>query len=346
MGRMIRRVWRRLQFFVHRNQAQTDLHEEMLFHLDCKAREMRDGGAAPEQARRAAQRAFGNTLRLRESGEEMWGWGWLDRLAQDVRWTLRTLRHTPAFTVAAVLTLALGIGVNTAIFTVVRAQLLRPLPYPHADRLVWIFESSRTFMRGEPIDATEVSVDAWRQHSRLLDGTGTFVTGRRILTGMGEAEELGVGAVSPDLFTLLGVSAWRGRLFSDAENQRGRDRVAVLSYTFWQRRFGGDDHALGRSITLGSRVFTVVGILPQGFGFAPLDRPRHTWLEPRDTDVWVPVSTESSPGQASGRFYLGVIGRLRPGVTPALAQDELSRLAGNVSNGNLEPWSWASSRSW
>jgi putative ABC transport system permease protein len=251
----------------------------------------------------------------------------------DVRWAVRALRRAPAPTVAAVLTLALGIGVNAAIFTVVRAQLLRPLPYPHADRLVWIFESSRTFLRGEQVDATEVSVEAWRRHSRLLDGVATFVTSRRILTGQGEAEELGVGAVSPELFELLGVSAWRGRLFSAAECQRGRDGVVVLSHAFWQRRFSGNEQAVGRPLALGGRVFTVVGVLPEGFGFAPLDRPRYAWLAPRDTDVWVPVSTESSPGQAADRYYLGVLGRLKPGIARTVAQDELSRIAGSVSGG-------------
>jgi predicted permease len=334
MRRSIRKAWRCLLFLVHRDQVQADLDEEMQFHLECRAKEEREAGAAPDQARRDARRAFGSTLRLRESGAEMWGWGWLDRLTQDVRWTFRTLRRTPTFAIAAVLTLALGLGVNTAIFTVVRAHLLRPLPYPHADRLVWVFQTSRSFMAGEPNDATEAVVDAWREHSRLLDRVATFVVSRRILTGMGEAEEVATGAVSPDLFTLLGVQAWRGRLFMAAENRRGADNVVVLSYAFWQRRFGADLHAIGRQLTLGARSFTIIGILPQGFGFAPLDRPQYAWLTPRDTDVWKPVSTESTLNQATDRYYLNVLGRLRPGATPAQAQDELIRIASETSGGD------------
>lgn len=263
----------------------------------------------------------------------MWGWGWLDTLSQDVRWGARTLRRTPVFTFAAVLTLALGIGVNTAIFTVVRAQLLRPLPYPDADRLVWVFQSSRTFMPGEPLEATEATVDAWRRQAHEIDSLATFVGTRRILTGLGEADEVSVAAVSPELFRLLGVSPWRGRLFSEAENRRGRDGVALLSHAFWQRRFGGDPSAVGREVRLGSRSFSIVGVLPPGVTFAPLDRPRFAWLAPRDTDAWVPVSVESSPAQATGRYYLGVIGRLAPRATPAQAQSELSRIAAAASNG-------------
>ncbi|MGE5360364.1 MAG: ADOP family duplicated permease [Bacteroidales bacterium] len=333
MGRTIRNGWQRLQVLFHRRRVEAELDEEMQFHLECRARAMRDQGVAADDAAAGARRAFGSTLRLRESGLEMWGWGWLDRLSQDVRWAFRTLRRAPGFTMAAVLTLALGIGANTAIFTVLRAQLLRPLPYPHAERLVWVFETSRTFMRGQPVPATEARVEAWRGQARSFDQIGTFVSSRAILTGMGPAEELGLGAVSPEIFQLLGASPFRGRLFGASENQRGRDRVAVLSHAFWQRRFGARDSVFGRQVTLGREAFTIIGVLPQGFTFVPLDRPGVPWLAPKETDLWVPVSTQFRPGQSNGRFYLGVLGRMKPGATAALAQTELASIAAARSNG-------------
>lgn len=333
MGR-IREGWRRLQFLARRNRIGSELEEEMRFHLECRAQEARQAGVDPADADNAARRAFGPALALREAGMEMWGWGWLDRLAQDVRWAVRTLRRSPAFTATALLTIALGVGTNTAIFTVVRAHLLRPLPYPHADRLIWIFETSKSFMSGEPVDATDARVEAWR-HARSIDRLATFVGTREILTGGGEAEEIGVGAVSPELFEVLGVSARRGRLFSADENRPGHDAVVVISQALWQRRFGGSDRAIGQAINLESRAYTVIGILPPEFRFAPLDRSRYAWLGARNTDAWVPVSTQFEPGagQASGRFYLGVVGWLRPGTTAAAAQDELTRLAAASSDG-------------
>lgn len=330
--RTLRNAWRRLLFLVSRDRHQAELDEEMQFHLACKEQEARDAGLDPARARQAAIRAFGNTTSLRETGLEMWGWGWLDRLSQDVRWSVRTLRRNPAFTVTAALTLALGIGVNVAIFSFVRAQLLRPLPYPHPDRLVWIFEATRTFLDGQPIDATDATVAAWKG-ARSLEAMGLFAGTRLVLTGMGEAEDLAIGAVSPSLLTMLGGRAWRGRLFTEEENQRGRDAVAVLSHGFWLRRFGGRDEALGRDLVLGDRTYTIVGVLPPGFGFGPLDRPDLSWNQAKDTSVWIPVSTQSDPRQLTSRFYLGVLGRLAPRVTATAAQDELSRLAAAVNAG-------------
>ena len=329
----LRQAWRRLLFLVRRDRMQAELDEEMRFHLECRAREASEHGANPDEARYEATRAFGNTLQLRERGVEPWAWGWLDRLSQDLRWATRTLRRSPGFTLAAVLSLALGIGVNTAIFTFVRAHLLRPLPYPHAERLVWVFQTSSSFMRGEATDATEGAVDAWSQQSRTIEAIATFETLRSVMTGNGEPEELAVGAVSPSLFELLGVRAWRGRLFSENENQPGRDALAVVSYAFAERRLGGAVGAVGRTVVLGGHPYVVVGVTPPAFAFAPLDEPREAWLSRKTTDAWIPSSTQRDARQAWGRFHLGVLARLKTGVTATAAQQELTRIAANASEG-------------
>jgi hypothetical protein len=334
MARRFRAFLVRLFGLLARGRREGDLAAELESHLQLHIDDNLRGGMTPDEARRHARLALGAVEQAKEQVRDARA-AFFDPIRQDAVFALRLMRRSPVASCVAVVSLALGIGANTAIFTVVRSYLLGPLPYPHADRLVWVFETTPTYGHGDPVNAAEVTVDTWRQQSRTFDALGTFVTTRRILTGIGEAEELAVGAVSPDLFRLLGATAWGGRLFSASENRRGSDGVAVLSHAFWQRRFKASEGAFGRQIEIGGRPFTVVGVLPRDFGFVPLDRPRSALFAPKETDVWVPVSNESSGSklQSYSRFYLGVIGRLRQGATPDRAERELSRIASTATKG-------------
>ena len=249
----------------------------------------------------------------------------MNSLLQDARFGFRMLARNPGITAIGILTLALGIGANTAIFTVVNAVLLRPLPFPNPERIVRVFESSHRFLEGQPIQATLVSFRAWHEHNRTLERVAAFEPYTFVLTGAGDATKLAGAIVSEDFFPLLGVKPFRGRFFTAAENRHGNDGVAVLSYGIWQRRFGQDPGIIGRPVILDTRSYTVIGILPPGFHFIPAG----------DAEVWAPVSLEEPrPEQAARKWYLDIIGRLRPGFTIAQARAELDALARGASHGN------------
>ncbi|HSC29801.1 MAG TPA: ADOP family duplicated permease, partial [Vicinamibacterales bacterium] len=259
-------------------------------------------------------------------------WASLDRCWLDVRWALRTLGHSPGFTSAVVLTLALGIGTNTAIFAVVNAVLLRPLPYPDAGRLVQVFEVSRVFGRSE---ATAATFAGWRDGSRTLERLEAFTSTSLVVSGpdIGEAEELAGGRVSPGFFGILGVRAHRGRLF---ESGAGDASVAleqvVVSHGVWLRLLGARDSAVGRTITLGGRARTVVGVLPPGFRFEPLDS-RHEANAMRATEVWLPLAVNPTDPNAAGRYDLRVVGKLERGATIDEARAELAAIARRTTGG-------------
>jgi putative ABC transport system permease protein len=194
----------------------------------------------------------------------------LERFWQDLRFAIRALRRAPAFAVVAVCVLALGVGANTAMFSVIDAVLLRPLPYPEAERLVWIGESIKNKTTDE-VTLTPDFLD-WRSQNDLFTAMGAFNLFTRTLTGAGDPVPLRTVKASADLLTLLKVQPLLGRNFARSEDERGRDQVAILSYGLWLRSFGGVKEVVGRSITLDDRVFTVVGILPREFHF-PASEP-------------------------------------------------------------------------
>ena len=230
-------------------------------------------------------------------------------MLSDLRYALRGLRRAPGFALAAVLTLALGIGANSAIFSVVNSVLLRPLPYHEPDRLVMVWGRYPEFGR------TSTSLPDFRD---WRDGTrGTFAqmaarhNGAFVLTGQGEPEQLTADRVTANFFQTLGVRPALGRAFlAEEELMGGDDRVVVLSHGFWQRRFGGDPNVVGRQLQLSGRPWTVVGVAPRDFRFA------------RTVDVWAPARADTTlPRRAE---FLTVFGRLKPGVTPARAGAELT----------------------
>jgi putative ABC transport system permease protein len=245
-------------------------------------------------------------------------------MLNDLRYAARTLVRTPAFTLTAVLTLALGIGANTAMFSVVNAVLLRPLPFADPDRLMFVF-SRNTQRNAGQMRVSALDFEDWRRDTRAFDAmaghTGTGFT----FSGSEAAPELAIGqVVTADLFRVLGVKPLIGRLFTPDEFTAGRERVLLLSYGLWQRRFGGDAAIVGRTVTVNGRAYEVAGVMPRGFTY-PTDRYQ----------LWAPLALSQSPDSLPrnrASHYLQVIARLKPGVTAAQAQTEMTALADRLAS--------------
>jgi len=238
---------------------------------------------------------------------------WEDEMFQDLRFGVRMLLKHKGFTAIAVLTLSLGIGANTAIFSVVNALMLRPLPFPGSERLVWVEEVSRKTNESQP--AWGAHFLDWQEHSQTLTGIAAIDGTTRTLTGAGEPERIEVGKSSASFLSVLGVPLLQGRNFTAAEDAPGGERVAILSHRFWQRRFNSDLSILGRSVTLDDASFTVIGVLPANFRFYS------------QFDVWVPLALDPQAQLAGpARYYGTTVARLKPGVSFEQAQAEMDTL--------------------
>ena len=300
---------RRLSMLFRRSQFDRDLEEEMRLHRELRKQEQIERGLSPKEAHYAVQKRFGNDLVLREESRDMWGWNWLEDLVQDIRYGARMLKKNPGFTVVAVLTLALGIGANTAIFSVVNSVLLRPLPFQDPERLVDLRETE--VAPGDyPLSGPDY-LD-WQAQNHTLEAVSLYFW-RQIMSasGAGEPEPAGVVPTQANFFDVIGVRPLLGRGFAPGEDAAGKNHVAVLSYGFWQRRFGGNPQAIGKAIELNDEAYTVVGVMPRWFNF------------PWAPDLWTPLDmSPKNLGQRGDHSWNGV-GRMRPGVRLAQARAEL-----------------------
>ncbi|MFL6254126.1 MAG: ABC transporter permease [Pyrinomonadaceae bacterium] len=287
-----------------------ELEEELRGHLRMAVRERVERGETPEEAEAAALREFGNVGLVKEVTREMWGWVWLRQFGQDLRYGLRMMRRGPGFAAVAVLTLALGIGANTAIFSVVNAVLLRPLPYRDPARLVTVLHDG-----WKPV-APANFLD-WREQSSSFESIAAAQLWSLTLTGRERPEQLEVLQTSAEMFRVLGVDAALGRTFVAGEDQPGREHVVVLSHGFWQRRFGGGTDAVGRQVMLDGEPYTVVGVMPPDFQFAPF------WAT--HAEAWVPLNLSRRVSDRRGQS-LRVFARLKPGVTLGQAQAEMEKI--------------------
>ncbi|MBO0725197.1 MAG: ABC transporter permease, partial [Blastocatellia bacterium] len=243
----------------------------------------------------------------------------MQTLIQDLRYGMRTLLKNPGFTLIAVITLALGIGANTAIFSVVDAVLLRPMPYPEADRLVFLWSTMKS--QGVPISGTSMpDYREMRDQNRTMEGLAGFYFGDFNLSPAGGEPERVQGAyVTSNLFNALKVSPALGRLFTPEEDQFGRHRVVLLSYGLWQRSFGGDRAIVGREIKLGGESFTVAGVMPRGLPFFD-NLP--------EVELWTPIAFAPDDNMGTrNNHFINLVGRLKPGVTVAQAQEDASAIA-------------------
>jgi putative ABC transport system permease protein len=319
-------AWRRyLRFWGADIDA--DVDDELQFHLDMRARDYERAGLPGAEARRAAVERFGdvegvgsalrNHDRRRARGTHRREY--MSDLTQDVRYGIQTLRRAPGFTTVAVLTLALGIGATTAIFSVVNAVVLRPLPYPDAERLTMVWMDNRPAGMNEDIHSWP-NFDDLRTQNQVFTGLAAYFPGGFNITGgcvEGACDpERVAGVVSTaDLFPILGVSPRIGRAFTAAEEQEGSDGVVVLSHGLWRRQFGADPAAIGRTVRMNGRERTVIGVMPEGFAFPS-----------PETSAWVPLVIPEQERQARNSFGLYVIGRLKPGVPLERAQADMAAI--------------------
>ncbi|HEV2417435.1 MAG TPA: ABC transporter permease, partial [Terriglobia bacterium] len=310
---------KRFQSLFGRQDVERGLNEELEHHIELKTQENIERGMSPEEARYAALREFGSVEQKKEECRDVDRLRWAEELFQDLRYGLRQLRRKPGFMVVAVLTLALGIGANTAIFSVVDAVLLRRLPFSNANQLVLVLGAPVQ----DPDALTGLSyrdfVECRKQNHAFSELAGNGFHDLT-LTGAGEPSIVATAPVTPEIFSLLRAKPLAGRTFVPEDGKRGAAPVVVLSENLWRSRYGANPGLIGQSIILDHRSFTVVGIMPARFRY-PVDAPPE--------DVWIPVAQDplSAPLMTRpGVRLLRVIGRLKPGVSIAQAQAEMDAL--------------------
>jgi predicted permease len=326
--RRLGKLWERMRNTVRNKPHDREFQAEMEEHVRLLAERYRRQGMTAEAAMLAARRQFGNPTLLQEDLRTMQIIPAIEALRGDLRYAARTLRKNPGFAAAAVLTLALGIGANTAIFSVCNAVLFKPLPYAEPDHLVMLSEKERDGTLGDVAAANFVD---WRDASRSFSGMGAVRASsfapNFILDGQGQASRLAGGDVSSGFFSVLGVQFMLGRNFLPEEERLGQNQVAILSYAAWSERFGADRDIAGKTITLDDESYTVVGVLPAGFQFGSTAADFQARSQ---VDVWVPMARDLQRLQR-GAHMLHVIARLKPEVKLAQAQAELDTLAANLA---------------
>jgi len=300
-----------------RDRMLQGLDQEIQDFIDRETQDNIERGMSPEDARYAALRKFGNVTRMKEDTREVWRVVWLEELLQDIRYGLRMLRRSPGFTAVAALTLALGIGANTAIFSVVEAVLLRPLPFHEPDRVVQVLETTA----GLPyVSASGEDYLDWESQNHSLEGSSiTTWTQNYNASGAGQPETVSVLRVEANFFSVIGAQPFIGSGFAAGSDQVGQDHVAVLSYGFWQRHFAGNAGTLGKSVELNDQPYTVVGVMPPWFAY------------PQTTDVWIPIDKTVAGTSARGNYSYRVIGRLKDGVTIEQAQADLLAISARLA---------------
>ena len=320
----------RLGSLFRREKADQELDDELRDHVERRIQEYVAKGLAPAEARRQALLEMGGVEKRKEECREIRRVNWIQDLAQDLRYGLRQLRRNPGFTAVAVITLALGIGANTAMFSVVNAVVLRPLPYAHSDRLVWIAESVPA-LKSEAVTGADY-VD-WKDQNHTLDRIAAYDTMYRgslregaagpgsadfNLTGRGTPARVHSAFVSASFFATLGVEPQLGRAFTEKEDQPSGPHVVVLMHSFWQQYFGSDPHMLGQTINLDTAPYTVIGVMPVSFRF-PGDS---------DAQILVPLALNQARERlrTQGQRALRIIGRLKPGVSLAAARADLDEI--------------------
>ncbi|HVU18090.1 MAG TPA: ABC transporter permease [Candidatus Didemnitutus sp.] len=308
-----------LRALFHRSASERDLQRELQHHLEREAEENRRAGMSPAEARLAAERAFGGVAQVQEEVRDAWGIRFVDHLHQDISYGLRGLRRNPGYMIVVILTLALGIGANTAIFSVVHGVLLRPLAYAQPDRLVTVNQAAPKV--GQPTLGFSVpDFMDFRERNRAFSAMAEYHSMWFILLGRPEPERVQTGVVSDNFFDLLGVKPLLGRTFLPGEDKPGAAPVLVLSYEYWQKSFGGDPHVVGQSFEMNNKPHLVVGVLPPLPAFPNADQ------------VFMPASAcpfrgaEHVLSNRQGRIISNVFARLKDGVSAAQASDDGRRI--------------------
>jgi predicted permease len=297
-----------------------DMSNEMAFHIESKTRELVDAGMNETDARFEARRRFGSVLKQKEAGHEIRVGRFFEDTMRDARHMGRGLRRSFGFTIAVVLTLALCIGANTAIFSVVDQLLLRPLPYPEGENLVMVYENRSANSYNSVSPATWLD---WQRDSRTLERVAAWAAGRTaVLTGAGEATRLNAQAVSLEFFPVLRVAPMLGRTINEEDDRPNAADVAVISHRLWQTRFGGDRNIVGRFIQLNDTPTQVVGVMPPQFRFVY-----------HDNDVWIPLKLDrNAPWRERGGRIITVVARVKRGTDLATARADMDQVAARLAS--------------
>jgi predicted permease len=308
--------------FKRDEMKQRELEEELATHITMSAADHRDRGESSQQASQSARREFGNAAVVEAVTRDQWSGRWLDEFLQDLRFAIRTLRKSPGFTAIAILTLALGIGANTSLFSVVNAVLLNPLPYPYPEQLVMLHESKPNFKNGS---ISYPNFRDWQKDNHSFSAIGVTRNYAYTLTGNGEAEQLRGRLISSDFFSVVGINPVIGRTFLPGEDEAGRAPIAIIGAGLWKRKFGASSDVLGKSVTLDGKDYTIVGVTPAAFDLFL----RSTQI----TEVYVPIGQWNNPNLQNRGAGLGIhgIARLKPGVTFEQAAADMDRVSQNLA---------------
>jgi predicted permease len=311
-----------MKFPFKRGQRQKDLEQEIETHLEMARRDHIDRGDSPLEAVSAVRREFGNVALVENVTRDQWGWLWLEEFLQDLRYGARTLRKNPAFTAIAILTLALGIGANTSLFSVVNAVLLNPLPYPHPEQLVTLHESKPNFRAGS---ISYPNFRDWRKDNRTFSSMAIARGTSLLVTGAGEPEQVDARFISSDYFSMLGVNPVLGRTFAAGEDEIGSPPIALISAGFWKRKFNGAPDVIGKPLNADGRAYIIVGVTPAGFDLF--------LRTARATEIYLPIGQWNNPLLPQRTAGLGIhgVGRLKADVTIDQAVADMKRITDNLA---------------
>ena len=313
---LMTRFLRRISLLFNRKQFAGELDEEMSFHRAQVERDLVAQGMNPAAAHSEAARQFGNATLLREQSHAVVAFR-AETVMQDLHFTIRQLRQKPGFSLTAILILALGMGVSVAIFGFVDAALLQPLPYADPNRLMSVDESAAVFPRS---NLSYDDYEDWKRLNRSFSSIDVYTGNGYLLRGASGTEPVPAARVSDGFFTTLGVKPLLGRVFAPGEGQPGRAKIVMLSYGTWLKRFGARNDVVGQSVNLSGDAYTIVGVLPRDFAFAPRG----------NSEFWVPLLDKIECEKRRSCHNLDGIGRLRDGVTPQAAMADLQAIAAQL----------------
>src|SRR5215831_1270187 len=327
--RWVQRLQMSMMALFHRQSEKARLQAELAFHLEQQIAENLAAGMAPEEARLAALRLFGNPSLLDEEARSTWSWHWMGSIWRDVRYGVRTLARSPGFSVTAILVMALGIGASTSLFTIVRSVLLKPLPFREPDKLVMVYEHYRigdTIHLYNPVAAADFY--DWREKTHGFQEMAAWRWwAGAVTTNSGEMPEQITGATgSWNLFSVLGIEPALGRTFTPDEDRIGAPDVVILCWSFFQSRFSGDSSIVGKTVRIDSKPYTVVGVLPKFFTYPD-----------SEVKVWIPYATAFAPDELvqPDHHQSHVVARLKENVPAAAAIQEVSALQHRIHMANL-----------
>jgi putative ABC transport system permease protein len=322
-------LWRRMLSLSRRGRYEREMEAEMRFHLEMQIEQNLAAGMAAEEAHYAARRQFGNQTWLKEASREMWSLNSIETLIQDLRYGARMLLKNPGFTLIAALTLTLGVGANTAIFSVVNGALLRPLPYHEPERLVmlWAEQPIQQAQLGvTDFPVTNADFVDWRNQNQVFEHMAAMYGHRGNLTGGVEPESVAVLCASASLFPLLNARLAVGRAFLPEEDRAGADRVVVISHALWQQRYDADPKIIGQKIRLDNEAFTVIGVTAPEFQFPHRGELPSNFKIAGKVDLYLPLAFTTEEMNDRLDDHLAVIARLKPGVSVEQASANMSAI--------------------